>query len=175
MSPTECATESNPLVMAAEPSPAQPGVAGQTPAEKSRKRVFVIFTGTCVFGLALAGWYVGNRIYAADAVHSDAVLSPALEMPNNIRLPVPPPVGFVIPASAPKSPEFYLQTAALGDAQDLKFIKQLHTKGYAAKMDESSADGTDRILIGPYGDRAALERARRKLAGAGILAAESSR
>jgi hypothetical protein len=171
---TECATESKPLVMDAEPSPAQPGVAGQTLAEKSRKRVFVIFTGTCVFGLALAGWYVGNRIYAADTVHSDAVLSPTIEMPTNIPLPVPPPAGFVILVPAPKPPEFYLQTAALGDAQDLKFIKQLHAKGYAAKMDESSADGTDSILIGPYGDRAALERARRKLAGAGILAAESS-
>jgi cell division protein FtsN len=174
MSSAECATESNSLTMDAEPSPAPPAVAQTAIAEQARKRVFLSFAGTCVVGLALAGWYVGDRIFAADTEHTSAAPAEAIVQPANIPMPVPPPAAFVIPAPVPKPPELYLQTAALGDKQDLKFLKQLKLKGYVARVDQSNAED-DRILIGPYADSEALERARRKLAGAGILAAETFR
>jgi hypothetical protein len=162
MSPAQCATESNPLVMDAEPS------AGPNLADKTRKRVFLSFAGTMLFGLALAGWYVGDRILAAETIPTSAVSAEVIELPANIPLPMPPASAFVIPP-APKEPEFYLQTTSLGDRQDLRFLKQLQLKGYAAKIDDAA------ILIGPYADRESLEHARRKLAGAGILAVEPGR
>jgi len=174
MSPAQCASESNPLVMDADPSPAQPAVlepsqVDQSQADQSRKRILVSIGGTCLFGLALAGWYVGDRIYAADVVHSSPLKPVVVEPLAAIPWPVPPPAAFVIPVPALKPPEFYLQAASLGDEQDSRFVKHLQLKGYAATI------GASNILIGPYSDRPALERARRKLAGAGILAAEVAR
>jgi hypothetical protein len=157
------------LVIDAEPSPTQPAVLKYSRAEQSKKRILVSIAGTCIFGLALAGWYVGDRIYAADVVHSGPVSPVVIEPLGAIPSPAPPPAAFVIPVPAPKPPEFYLQAAALGDEQDARFVRHLQLKGYAAKIDESN------ILIGPYADRAALEHARRRLAGAGILAAELAR
>ncbi len=162
MSPAQCATETNPLVMDAEPSH------GPNLAEKTRKRVFVSFAGTMLFGLALAGWYVGDRILAAETIPTSAVAPVVLEPLANIPSPMPPPAAYVIPP-APKAPEFYLQTTSLGDKQDVRFLKQLQLKGYAARIDDTT------ILIGPYADRESLVHARRKLAGAGILAVESGR
>jgi len=155
MSLVQYATDSQGLALAAEPPQARPDL-----AERNKKRVVVSFGGTVVFGLALAGWYVGDRIYAADATH-----------PVNVSAPMtaaPPPAAFVIRVPAPQA-ELYLETASLGDKQDLRFLKQLGNKGYAAKIDHSS------ILIGPFTDHESLDRASRKLAAAGILAEESSR
>jgi len=170
MSAAECATESNALAMDSQPSKAQPD-----PAEKARKRLFVSFGGTVVFGLALAGWYVGDRIYAAEVAPSDPVSFAAIEQSVKFPLPVPPPAALEIPVPPPKPPELYLQTASLGGKQDSRFLKQLELKGYTARIDDSGAQEGSWILIGPYADQASLARAKRKLGVAGILASESSR
>jgi len=156
MSLAQYATESQGLAMTAEPSQARPDL-----AEKKKKRVVVSFGGTVVFGLALAGWYVGDRIYAADAAHSEKVSAPMMA--------APPPAAFVISVPARQARELYLETASLGDKQDLRVLKQLWYRGYGAKIDHSN------ILIGPFTDRASLDRASRRLADAGILAEESVR
>lgn len=168
MSPAQCATKAPDLVVDAEPPQAQPALAQQKLAEKTRKRVFVSFAGTVAIGLVLAGWYVGNRIYAADGSQAPASSAGAAQ-PAAIPPPAAPATALAIPARAPAPPALYLETVSLGDTQDVKFLSRLESKGYAAVTENG------RIRIGPFTDTAALLSARSRLAGAGILATESAR
>ena len=113
------------------------------------------FAVTMTIGLALASWYVGVRILAADP---------------------PAPLRAVEPSAVPQksmpAAVLYLQVAGLGPKPDARFVISLQSEGFRAQVE--ARDATARILIGPFSTRAELEQAQRKLQSAGILAAEAA-
>ncbi|MBZ5608980.1 MAG: hypothetical protein LAP38_12025 [Acidobacteriia bacterium] len=129
------------------------------------------FAGTVVFGLALSGWYLGNRIVAADATR--VVTAAPTPLPAIPAQPVAqqPPVEDTTPAP----PELYLEMAALGSKRDMNYIEKLHSQGFHAYLEINPGDATGCILIGPYAEASERSRARRKLSAAGVLAIETTR
>jgi cell division septation protein DedD len=171
MSPTECATDTSPLAPEVEPVHARPDH-----GSRLLKRLLIGFATTVTVALTLAGWYVSGRIVASDETHFSAPATPVAPVAAPQAVPVS--VIAVDPApqvvATPPAPELYLQVATLGAKQDAKYIRQLEAKGFHAKVDFDSKEEVSRILIGPYSQRAALEKAQRKLATTGILAMESA-
>jgi len=177
------------------------GVRAQPQSRRKGRRIFVSFAGLITIGLALAGWYVGERILAAQS-HSDgnpqSVASQAITAPAPVIQPavstssspaqdealVPDDIAsdeqHDAPAQAgevllPLAAEYYLQVAALGTAQDFEYLKQLQRKGFTAYLDTGAKDGAGFIWIGPYADQTKLQRAQSRLVSAGILAIETVR
>jgi len=144
------------------------------PARKTRG-VFVVFATMVTVGLGLGGWYVGNRILAAEGVQANsapqAVTNEALEASKPIAAAAEPAPQELRPLAA----DYYLQIAALGAPQDLKYVKQLQSKGFQARLETAAGDREAQILVGPYSDERALHRAQTRLAGTGILAIEAVR
>lgn len=149
--------------------------------ERKTRGVYLGFATLVTVSLALAGWYVGERILVAQAPHAptepfaSARLdpSPAPALPAIAAPPTTPPADTaqtLLPLT-----EYYLQVTALGSAQDLKFLKQLQGRGFKAHLETTPADQTGLILIGPYVDQPAVRRARARLADSGILASETIR
>jgi sporulation related protein len=144
------------------------------PARKTRG-VFVVFATMVTVGLALGGWYVGNRIMAAEGTQASsapqAVTNEVLEAPKAIvEAPRAAPQELL-----PLAADYYLQIAALGASQDQRYVKQLQTKGFQVRLETAAADHEAQILIGPYSDERALRRAQTRLAATGILAMEAVR
>lgn len=146
------------------------------PPRKTRG-VYIGFATMVTIGLALAGWYVGERILVAPAPHTGPEpLASAKAYPT----PAAAPTGASstpLTAQAPQPvllplTEYYLQVTALGTSQDLKFLKQLQSRGLKARLETTPVDPTGSILIGPYADETALRHARARLAASGILANE---
>jgi cell division septation protein DedD len=158
-------------------------------ASKPLKGLFLGFAATVTLGLALAIWYVGVRIVAAnEAVPSSTPIASSTTSgtPGNSPVPSPaqsnvqktasaPTPAAVPPAvAAPPPPDFYLQVEALGPKQDVRFVKSLQAKGLRAKILTGEKLDDARILIGPFSARAAMEKAQRKLQSAGVLAVEAA-
>lgn len=83
-----------------------------------------------------------------------------------------PKVAQPVVAPAPPVPQFFLEVAGLGARQDALFVKRLRTKGLSALIDSGSDKDPRRILIGPFADHQAVEKAERKLQAFGVLALE---
>jgi hypothetical protein len=164
MSPTECATDTSPLTSEVEPVHARPDH-----GSRLLKRLLIGFACSVTVGLTLAGWYVSGRIVASDETHFSAPAAPIAASVSVIAVEPAPQV-----VAAPPAPELYLQVATLGAKRDARYIRQLEAKGFHAKFDFDSKQEVARILIGPYSQRTALEKAQRKLATTGILAMESA-
>jgi len=143
--------------------------------ERSRplNGVLVGFAATMAVALGLASWYVGVRIVAADeavpplSAARPAVISAASSATSEGALAE----AFSYTVPAPK-PDTYLQVAGLGPRKDVKYVKWLHTEGFHAQVDSANEEV---ILIGPFSGRAQLEKARRKLQLAGVLAIERTK
>ena len=150
-------------------------------AERKTRGVYVSFATLVTVGLALAGWYVGERILVAQAPHVPTepfASAPADPMPAAALRPIStPPITPSAETAQPLLPltEYYLQATALGTAQDSKFLKQLQGRGFKAHLETTPTDQTGLILIGPYPDQPAVRRARARLADSGILASETIR
>ncbi len=162
---------------------AEPGLADQqvdlpegvaTGASKLLKGLLIGFAATTTIALALASWYVGVRIVAAN--QATPASSPA---------PIQHPQA-VIPAAQPDSapanfwdvvagpiPALYLEVASLGAEKDSSFLKRLEKKGYGARIEAAANQEDGHILIGPFSARSELEEAERKLRSAGVLATET--
>ena len=69
---------------------------------------------------------------------------------------------------APKDGEQYLQLAALGTEYTRAYVVSLETKGIHAVIAPGPAEGLYRVLVGPFAERAALERQQSELEAAGI-------
>ena len=148
-------------------------------APRRTRGVYVGFASLVTIGLALAGWYVGERILVAQAPHTGPK---PLATAN--AYPTPAPAlsstgAFSTPWSAQAQPvllplraEYYLQVTALGTPEDLKFLTQLQNRGFNAHLETTPTDQTGLILIGPYDGGPALRSARARLAATGILANE---
>jgi cell division protein FtsN len=147
MPATDCATDiAPPLSHTDEQIESAPASGG---ASKLLKGLLIGFAATVTIGLALATWYLGARIVAANASAQKQ-------------------------ASAPAVGEFYLQVGALGPQRDEAFANALQAKGFLAQIQTRDA-GHNRILIGPFLVRSDLEQARQKLQSDGILAVETAR
>jgi cell division protein FtsN len=139
------------------------------------------FAATVTIGLALASWYVGVRIVAADEVAPASTPTAAVAV---VAAPAPTPSA-PAPVSENSIAEafwytvppanLYLQVAGIGPKQDAGFVKSLHAKGFGARLQVGDKADNARILIGPFSTRAEMEQAQRKLQSTGVLAVESAR
>jgi len=140
------------------------GEAAETSEDASRalKGLLIGFAATVTVGLGLASWYVGARIEAAGAETTNR--APAVS-----KAEVSPSQPLTAVAAAP---ELYLSVAGLGVQKDSIFANKLEAEGYQARIQSGTDQEGDRILIGPFAGRTALEEAERKLAADGVLATE---
>jgi cell division septation protein DedD len=149
-------------------------------ASKPLKGFFFGFAATITIGLALASWYVGVRIVAADEI-----APPANPVSANRKVtPVAPPEAQAPPAAAEDSmaeafwytvppANLYLQVAGLGPEEDADFVDSLKAKGFPAQVQAQGQSGR-RILIGPFSTRSEMEQGQRRLQTEGVLAVETA-
>ncbi len=162
MSTSQCAAEPGLADrLADQPVDLVQGVA--TGASKLLKGLLIGFADTVTIALALASWYVGVRIVAAN----EAI--PASTPASVAQIPAVLPAENFWDTVAPPAPALYLEVASLGAEQDSRFVKILEKKGYVARIEGG------RILIGPFAARNELEEAERRLRSAGVLATEAAR
>ncbi len=189
MSTSDCATEIAPDAQSSDsPGPDSLSNALQVEAErqasggksKSLKGLLFGFAATVTIGLALASWYVGVRIVAADEIAPSSTPAPSICSPDIrqlshrgqrtrrrlLKMPLTDAYWYTAPPA-----DLYLQVAGLGPKHDEGFVKSLQAKGFRAQI--QNRDGDDaRILIGPFSTHAGWNRGRRKLQSAGVLAVE---
>jgi hypothetical protein len=171
MSTSQCATD--------------PGLADQqvdlvqdvaTGASKLLKGLLIGFAATVTIALALASWYVGVRIVAANEVAAAGKIAPVPQAPAVAPATEQDSIAEAYWYSVPaQGPELYLEVASLGPLPDAGFVKRMEAKGYRARIEDRGGQGDGRILIGPFSGRKALEEAQRKLRSAGVLAMEAAR
>lgn len=163
---------------AIQPMPENPADSTQNKA----KRVSIGFAATVTVGLALAGWYVGGRIFAAEKAHPVAIAKPvaAAAQPIVAAEVVPAPAAAQVenakPVEAapawnkidPQSGQLYLQLATMGPNSTNDYLRVLDRKGIHPKVAPGPSESLHRLLIGPYPDRAALEKEQQELEAAGI-------
>ena len=165
------------------------------PAQKQAKRVFIGFAATISIGLALAGWYMGGRIFAAQKTRT-VTIAKAVPVAAPVANPAPSPVVVAEPVAAepivepvtvpaekanpsntetpawntvdPQSGELYLQLAAMGPNSTNDYLKTLDAKGIHPRIAPGPSESLHRILIGPYPDKAALEKEQSELEAAGV-------
>ena len=182
MSSMECVNESEAVLSEPDPS------------AKLKTRVYMGFAGTMALGLSLAGWYVGGRILAAEQSSPVTVAIPSVISPSQASAPQVMTQEAATPESgstviqpvqasdlhpevvehtvAAPAPQVFLEVAGLGEKQDASYVKKLRAKGFSARVDAGSSEDVRRILIGPFADRQAVDKAQRKLQAQGILALE---
>jgi len=154
-----------------QPNPETPA----DPAKMQAKRVFLGFAATITIGLAVAGWYVGGRIFAAEKVHAAAIVQPVSSAAAPV---VEKPVESVpTPSTAetpgwntvePQSGDLYLQLATMGPNSTNDYLKTLDAKGIHPRIAPGPSENLHRLLLGPYPDKAALEKEQQELESAGI-------
>jgi cell division septation protein DedD len=162
-------------------------------AQKQAKRVFIGFAATVTVGLALAGWYVGGKIFAAERTHpvAVAIAKPLPEAPPSAlpaltaepaKVVIAEPVAVqAVEAEKPKPADtlawdnvtpqpgdLYLQLATMGPNSTNEYLKVLDSKGIHPKIAPGPSESLHRLVIGPYPDKAALEKEQRELEAAGI-------
>ena len=170
----------------------------ETPADLAKrqaKRVFIGFAATITIGLVIAGWYVGGRIFAAEKVHAaSAIARPVSAVPVAAPAPViAKPVEVVSvtesvavaadsakPETAPVAPapvwnrvepqagDLYLQLATMGPNSTNEYLQILDAKGIHPQIAPGPSENLHRLVIGPYPDKAALEKEQQELESAGI-------
>src|ERR1700686_933835 len=78
------------------PSPETPA----NTAQKQTKRGFIGIAATITVGLALAGGYLGGRIFASEKVHAAAITKPAATAPVIAKTIEAPPVAKPVTVAA---------------------------------------------------------------------------
>jgi cell division protein FtsN len=146
-------------------------------AQKQAKRVFIGIAATITVGLTLAGWYLGGRIFASEKVHAAVpVIAKTIEATPVVESvavggETAKPTADPTPAwntVDPKSGELYLQLAAMGPNSTNEYLKMLDAKGIHPRVAPGPSDNLHRLVIGPYPDKAALEKEQQELEAAGI-------
>lgn len=177
MPATDCATDI--ALPDSQSEDSQDGSARRASQAASRplRGLFFGFAATVTVGLALASWYVGVRIVAADEVApSNTASGPVSAAPVAPSPAAPPSVTedsmaeafwYTVPPTV-----LYLQVAGLGPKQDASFVRSLQTKGFHAQIE--ARDDNPHILIGPFSTHSGMEQAQRKLQSAGVLAVEAA-
>jgi hypothetical protein len=139
------------------------------PTKKQAKRVFIGFAATITIGLGLAGWYVGGRIYAAEKVHPVAIAKPApfaaVVEPVAISVEQTKPDWNTVD---PQSGELYLQLATMGPNSTNDYLKTLDAQGIHPRVAPGPSESLHRLLLGPYPDKATIEKQQQELESAAI-------
>ena len=140
------------------------------PAQKQAKRVFIGFAATVTIGLAIAGWYVGGRILAAERAHPVVIAKPmqSAAVAVSPEKPKPAAASQAWNTVDPQSGDLYLQLAAMGPNSTNEYLKTLAAKGIHARIASCPTEGLHRILVGPYQDKSALAKEQLELEAAGI-------
>jgi cell division septation protein DedD len=68
----------------------------------------------------------------------------------------------------PQSGDLYLQLATMGPNSTNEYLQVLDAKGIHPKIAPGPSDNLHRLVIGPYPDKAALEKQQQELESAGI-------
>ena len=166
--------------------------------KKQAKRVFIGFAATITVGLVIAGWYVGGRIFAAEKVHAATAIAkpvsdvpvPATTIAKTVEAPpvaesvavavekpksenaepetTPVPAAPTWNTVEPQSGDLYLQLATMGPNSTNEYLKILDAKGIHPKIAPGPSDNLHRLVIGPYPDKAVLEKQQQELESAGI-------
>jgi cell division septation protein DedD len=168
------------LNLEVQPNPEIPANTAQNQA----KRVFIGIAATITVGLGLAGWYLGGRIFASEKVHAAAITKPAtapviattveatpVVEPVTVTAETPKPTADSPTAwntVDPQSGELYLQLAAMGPNSTNEYLKMLDAKGIHPRIAPGPSDNLHRLVIGPYPDKAALEKEQLELQAARI-------
>jgi cell division septation protein DedD len=162
-----------------QPNPETPA----DPAKMQAKRVFIGFAATITIGLAVAGWYVGGRIFAAEKVHAAAIVKPVSTSPAPPAAPAPAPVvakpveavEAEVPVEAPtwntvdpQPGDLYLQLATMGPNSTNEYLKELDAKGIHPRIAPGPSENLHRLILGPYPDKAALEKEQQELETTGV-------
>jgi hypothetical protein len=150
-----------------QPNPGTPADLAQMQA----KRVFIGFAATITIGLAVAGWYVGGRIFAAEKVHAAAIVQPISSAPAPAVAKPVEPATVAAPAwneVEPQSGDLYLQLATMGPNSTNEYLKELNAKGIHPRIAPGPSENLHRLVLGPYPDKAALEKEQHDLESAGI-------
>ena len=155
-------------------------------AQMQAKRVFIGFAGTVIVGLALAGWYVGGRMFAAQKVHAAStaltpVVAPVAKkalsapvMESQVAVAVERDVVHAMKEAHawntvdPQSGELYLQLATMGPNSTNDYLKILDGKGIHPKIAPGPTENLHRLVLGPYADKATREKEQQELEAAGI-------
>lgn len=126
-------------------------------------------------GLTLAFAYVGVRIVAGKPRTQPAILPAKIEVPVPIP-PVPPPSKPaptpVVHATnfsviTPQPGERFLQVAAVSPHMVLTYVDNLRIANLDAVIAPGPTPDLLRVLVGPFGDRDSLEKAKAQLEAAG--------
>ena len=165
-----------------------PGSLQPDPVEQRRKRILKTFSTLLAVGLALAAWYIVARIVSVRKVQAAAakVVNTATVTQNVLTTPivVTPPVATAPPVEAPKvsakpaqtAPreidpqpgQTYLQLAAYGPRALAAYLATLQEQGLHPSVAPGPSPDVFRILIGPFPNTDALERARVIVQSVGI-------
>src|SRR5690348_8417224 len=107
-----------------------PGLQEPDPAEVLRKRVFMGFAAIMAVGLAVAGLYIGGRLFARPRPQPRPLMVATVEHPPKpspvetaAQVPVPAP-GTPSTFITPKTGEKYLQLAALPGGFIERYVKR---------------------------------------------------
>ena len=82
-----------------------PGLREPDPAELLRKRVFMGFAAIMAVGLAVAGLYIGGRLFARPRPQHQPLMVATVEHPPK---PSPVETGAPVPVSAPAGPTTFI-------------------------------------------------------------------
>lgn len=149
-------------------------------ASKLLRGLLISFAATVTLGLALTTWYVATRMVAESSRNYRTSPPPDIHTAQNSAEPTPAPPLSAAEASIAESywytvprGDVYLQVAGLGPKQDADFAQSLEAQGFRAQMQMRDGAVT-RVLIGPFSTRAEMEKEKRKLLLAGVLAVETA-
>ncbi len=162
-----------------QPNPETPA----DPAKMQAKRVFIGFAATITIGLTVTGWYVGGRIFAAEKVHAASIVQPVSSAPAPAPMiaklePSTPAIAEPVAAVLVEAPawnkvdpqpgDLYLQLATMGPNSTNDYLKTLDARGIHPRIAPGPSENLHRLVIGPYPDKAALEKEQQELEAAGI-------
>jgi len=152
------------------------------------------FSASVAIGLAVAGLYIGGRLFAKATLPPEPLVVstvarpvPQAVAPKPSPLPpaLPEPVkAKAIPPQAPQAPtelpalinprpgETYLQLGAFGLVPTERYLKEIEAKGIHASVAPGPDETLCRVVLGPFANREELKRQREALEAAGIQSME---
>ena len=113
-----------------------------------------------------------ERLEAEQATEMEEVTEPVVEKPKPVAKPAKKPVvkePVQKPVAArpePKSTsaaQYYVQVGSFKTQPSSRFISVIKNNGFNYRIVRSPADGTNKLLIGPYENRASVDRALRQV------------
>ena len=106
---------------------------------------------------------VKEAVQIAEPVKPKKVKAPVVKTPKPVVTPVTKPVKKPVAAKpVPKSvstKRYYVQVGSFKKQPSARFVSVIRNNGFRYKITKRTADGTKKLLIGPYKDRASVNRA----------------